>query len=150
MIKTFLVLCWSIIYNRLLHKLGFTFGQYLGRPECPYMRRWVLNLGLFSIRLHHWYSSDDDRYFHDHSWWFVTMVLFGGYTDVSKLGNEKMKRWRLKFRKAEHSHTVKVNPGGCWTLVITGPQTRKWGFYVKGKFKKANKYFLEHGHHPCN
>lgn len=130
-------------------KLGITWGQYLGRPECPYMRRWVLNFGIFSIRLHHWYSSDDDRYFHDHPWWFITLVIFGGYTDVSPKGEERMKRWRMKYRPALHKHTVKVDKGGCWTLLITGSQIRKWGFWVKNKFKKANKYFLERGHHPC-
>ncbi len=128
----------------------FTWGEKLGRPECPYMRRWALNFGFFSLRIHHWYSSDDPRYFHDHPWWFVTLVISGSYTDVSTIGNEPMTPGTIRYRPALHRHTVSVSDGGCWTFMITGPTIRKWGFWVNGKFRKANKFFFEHGHHPCN
>lgn len=131
-------------------KIGLTFGQKLGRPECPYMKRWVLNFWLFSIRLHHWYSSDDDRNWHDHPWWFVTFVLSGSYVDVSDNGLDVLTRGAVRYRPALHRHTTKVAPAGCWTLVLTGPEIRKWGFWVNGKFRKANKYFFRHGHHECN
>jgi len=110
----------------------------------------VLDFGLFSIRLHHWIASDDQRNFHDHPWWFFTIILWGGYKDVSPFGVDKVGIGSMRFRKAEHQHTVKVNPGGCWSLLITGPEKRIWGFWVKGKFRKRNKYFFEHGHHPCS
>ncbi len=119
------------------------------RPACPYMKRWVLDLGLFSLRVHHWYSSDDDRHFHDHPWPFATLVLKGGYTDVSPAGSDALRAGSVRRRPAEWQHTVKVNPSGCWTVMATGPQLRRWGFWVNGKFKRSNKYFLEHGHHPC-
>jgi hypothetical protein len=51
--------------------------------------------------------------------------------------------------EALHRHTVEVADGGCWTVLLTGKVVRRWGFWVNGKFKKTNKYFLEHGHHPC-
>lgn len=63
---------------------GIIWGQELGDPECPYMKRWVLNFGKFAIRLHHWIGSDDPRNFHDHAWDFYTFVLKGGYTDVTE------------------------------------------------------------------
>jgi hypothetical protein len=44
---------------------------------------------------------------------------------------------------------LKEIPGGCWTLLLTGPKVRRWGFWVSKKFKKSNKYFLGHGSHPC-
>jgi hypothetical protein len=44
---------------------------------------------------------------------------------------------------------VVVDPGGCWSLVLTGPKRRRWGFWVKDKFVKANKYFLSFGAHHC-
>lgn len=129
----------------------FTWGEKLGRPECPYLQRWVLNFKVFSVRLHHWYSSDDHRAFHDHPWWFCTLVLRGGYTDVSPVGREVMRPGTLRCREATHRHTVEVNPGGCWTLILTGPVSRVWGFWVRNgaKFMKTNKYFLKYGHHPC-
>lgn len=36
-----------------------------GLTECPYFRRTVIDFGLFSIRIHEWYSDDDHRAYHD-------------------------------------------------------------------------------------
>lgn len=130
-------------------RLGLTWGQCLGRPECPYMQRWVFNFGFFSIRFHRWFSSDDDRHFHDHPWWYLTLVLRGGYTDVSPAGEDVLRTGSIRWRSALHRHTVKVNAGGCWTLMLTGPEVRRWGFWVNGKLKMVWRYFFDYGHHPC-
>lgn len=155
----------QILLPVLNMKLGFTWRQQLGRSECPYMERWVLNFGRFgSIRLHHWFRSDDKRATHDHPSDFITLVLKGEYTDIhwphtedeTLLLPEPMTPGMIRRRKAEHRHIVDVHPPGCWTLLYFFPERRNWGFWVprkldgKLKFKKANKYFLEHGHHPCN
>lgn len=141
--------------RRVSKHLTLKWDEHLGRPECPYMRRWVLALGLCSIRVHNFIRSDDARAFHDHPWWFATLVLRGGYTDVSKdeYGDsveDHLRPCSVRFRRALHRHTVRVDHGGVWTLVLTGPNLRTWGFWVNGKFRKANKYFFEHGHHPCD
>jgi hypothetical protein len=123
----------------------------MGLAECPYATRWILNFGLFTIRLHHWVKSDDLRYPHNHPWWFITLVLKGHYLDVTNdgpYGGEHMWAGKCRFRPADHSHKVKVLMP-TWTLLLTGPNVHKWGFFVDGKFKKANKYFFEQGHHPC-
>jgi len=163
-----------------LRKIGKHFnvkaGERLGRPECPYLRRWALILGLFSVRVHHFYRSDDERAFHDHPWWFVTLVLKGGYTDVSSCpvchGHGVYEQWcdhcggtgqvldhlgrgQVRFRPALHQHTVRTDPGGVWTVILTGPNVRTWGFWEHRpdgtrKFRKANKWFKLHGHHPCD
>lgn len=127
----------------------WVWGQKLGNEACPYLIRWVFSTPFGSIRLHHWRASDDARNFHDHPWWFLTFVLRGGYTDVSPTGEERCSAGKFRFRRALHRHTVRVDAGGCWTVLLTGPEHRFWGFWVGRKFKKANKYFLEHGHHPC-
>lgn len=71
--------------------------------------------------------------------------------------NERMTPGKIRRRPAEHQHIVSVDPGGCWTLLYFFPKRRDWGFWVQRKdgtgtwrFKKSNKYFLEHGHHPCD
>lgn len=136
-------------------KKGFR-HEFIGNEECPYMERWLLQLGKFSIRLHHWTASDDDRYLHDHPWWFLTFVLKGGYTDIyndnlSALNKtDKLNRWSYRYRPALHRHTVQIDPGGCWTLLITGPRIRDWGFWVNGSWLRQRKYFRKHGHHPCD
>lgn len=126
-----------------------TWGEKLGNPECPYIKRWVIDFWFFSIRLHHWLSSDDQRNFHDHPWWYLSLVLKGGYTDRNPEDSIRRTPGSINFFPATHQHTVLVDKGGCWTLLITGREKRTWGFWVGKRFRKRNKYFFEHGHHPC-
>lgn len=126
----------------------------VGRAECPYAYMFMFNFYFFTIRVHHWIGSDDPRYMHNHAWWFITWVVKGGYTDITEQGKEHLKRWSIRYRPAHHKHTVQVDPGGAWTVLITGRSLRKWGFYVTKpngttKFVKSNKFFLEHEQHPC-
>jgi hypothetical protein len=129
--------------------MKWAWGELLGKSECPYIKRWYVDFGPFSIRLHHWLSSDDQRNFHDHPWWYCSLVLRGSYTDRSPKGSSRRGPGSIDYFPATHQHTVEVAPGGCWTILITGRESRQWGFWVKGKFKKRNRYFYDFGHHPC-
>lgn len=131
-------------------KFVFKANERLGLPSCPYLIRWRFETPWGSVRLHHWLGPDDDRAKHDHPWSFTTFVLKGGYVDSSPEGDEHLRAPAIKYREATHQHTVFPDPGGCWTIIVTGPKIRKWGFWVKGKFVKMNKYFLTYGHHPCD
>lgn len=122
----------------------------LGLPSCPYVIRWRIETPWGSVRLHHWLAPDDDRAKHDHPWSFTTFVLWGGYVDSSPDGDEHLRAPAIRHRAATHQHTVFPDPGGAWTIIVTGPKVRNWGFWVKGKFVKMNKYFLTYGHHPCD
>lgn len=129
--------------------------ERLGLPECPYVIRWRFETKWFSIRLRHWLGSDDDRAFHDHPWSFTTFVLKGGYIDVHPGPDgdelEHLRAPAVRRRAAEHRHTVVPDPGGAWTVIVTGPRWRTWGFWANGvKFVKANKWFASRGHHPCD
>jgi hypothetical protein len=50
------------------------------------------------------------------------------------------KRFSIAFRRAEHRHRVVLkkdlygSPIPCWTLVITGPRVREWGFWCPRGF----------------
>jgi hypothetical protein len=128
----------------------FRWREPLGKPECPYAYRWILNLWLFSIRVHQWVRSDDKRYFHDHPWSFITIVLRGSYVDVSPAGRDPLSLGSIRFRKATHQHYVEVPRGGALTLLVTTLPVRHWGFWVKGKFKRPLRYFGKYGHVPCS
>lgn len=134
------------------------------------MERWVLGLGrLGSLRLHHWFRSDDKRFKHDHPADFITLVLRGGYEDlgqhtcaapiftdadgflrcakcyesVTPDGSstvEQMPAGSLRRRHAEHQHTVAVRPGGCWTLCFFFADRRDWGFWVPRKLDGKLKW----------
>lgn len=122
--------------------------EAVGLPECPYLYRWTLTLFGRTLRLHHWVASDDQRYQHDHGWWMLVLVLRGGYTDRST-SDDRLGPGSIRFRAATHTHTVVVDKGGCWSLLLTGRKTRNWGFYVRGKMIRPLRYFSRFGHHPC-
>lgn len=136
--------------HRKVPPVQIKFREKLGLPECPYVIRWRIETPLGSVRVHHWLGPDDDRAFHDHPWWFLTFVLKGGYTDVSPTGRQHLRAGAVHFRRALHQHTVVPDPGGAWTFLVTGPKVRSWGFWLNGKFRKANKWFATYGHHPCS
>jgi hypothetical protein len=129
--------------------LRVALAERLGLPQCPYVIRWRLETPAGSLRVHHWLGPDDDRAFHDHPWWFLTLVLRGGYRDVGPDRTDVLSAGSVRFRHALHQHTVVPGEQGAWTVLVTGPRSRSWGFWPGGKFRKANKWFAAYGHHPC-
>lgn len=136
--------------SRTMKKVKILWKDKLGTPECTYVERWVIDFfGYFSIRLHHWLKSDDTRHYHDHAWDFLSFVLWGSLVDRTENGDELRKWLSFKFFKAEHRHMVVIDKP-CWTILLCGPERRVWGYWVKNRFRKRNKYFFEKGHHdPC-
>lgn len=108
----------------------------IGGHENPYLRRWWLipRNRFFNIYLHHFCRSDDDRALHDHPWWSLSVLLRGRYVEhtISAGGiNVRTERraGQWKFRKAEAAHRIELHDGPCWTLFVTGPRIREWGFH---------------------
>ena len=56
--------------------------EKLGYKDNPYLIRWTFIIFGFSIRIHHWIKSDDNRHFHDHSSDLISIVLKGRYFNV--------------------------------------------------------------------
>lgn len=136
--------------------------QVIGDADNPYLLRWYVipRNPLFNVYLHKFLRDDDDRALHDHPWWFISLILRGGYVEVKETddGNLTMqtrtapfarnstRSWRrrgIAYRPAKHRHRVALEHGRddagrvsstaprvpCWTLIITGPRTREWGFW---------------------
>jgi hypothetical protein len=109
----------------------------IGKPGDDYLRRWYLiqRNPLFNIYLHQFTRSDDDRALHDHPWWNVSFILEGGYIEHTiKAGgiNHRVQRnaGDFKFRLASSAHRVElINGQAAWTLFLTGPRIRDWGFH---------------------
>lgn len=100
-----------------------------------YMRRYhVIKTRWFRLRVHHIRLPDEGRHLHDHPFDFATVVIKGRYRELladNRSHPHLPGRWW--FRQAEMPHTVThVSKGGVWTLVLTGPMRREWGFYVDG------------------
>lgn len=134
---------------RLFKPFQVRWNEPIGNPECPYCYRWVLNLFLFSIRIHKWLGDDDKRYMHDHPWPFITIVLKGKYIDASEKGKDHLKTGSIRYRRSIHKHNVTNVKPGTITLVITGPKIRNWGYWVDGRLRRPLKYFHKYGHSIC-
>lgn len=114
-----------------------------------YLRRWYVETPWGSVRLHHWLHGDDHRAWHSHPWPFWTLILRGQYTDLSPAGEVVLRTGQGAARPAAYTHTVRLDAGPCWSLVVTGPIVRRWGFWDGRKWWRSNKWFAEIGRHPC-
>jgi len=96
-----------------------------------YMHRWYLipRNRFFNIYLHKIIRSDDDRALHDHPWWSVSLLLKGKLLELLKDRERFPKRFIPVVRSAELAHRLVVLDGPVWTVFITGPRIREWGFY---------------------
>ena len=70
-------------------KFQIRWAEKLGDPENPYLVRWTFILFGYSMRIHHWIKSDDNRFFHDHSANLLSIVLKGRYWNVKPYDNDK-------------------------------------------------------------
>lgn len=168
--RHYLASIWPMGLN-LHRQFAFRWAEELECNEGVYLRRWVLETPIFSLRLHHWLRSDDDRAFHDHPWGFYTLILKGKYHDCTPvdpdvvpfkkanwdgseypypIAMELMSPGKITYRSAHHKHYVLVDPPGCWTLLLTGPKIRRWGFWIKEKFIVSYRYFYQYGSHICD
>ena len=114
-------------------------SQAPGQPD--YLRRWFIipRNRWFNIYLHRFGRSDDDRALHDHPWLFnCSIVLRGMLAEVTECRGRhacwgQTRRglsagdWRFRWGRA--AHRLELRSAHAWTLFITGPRIREWGFY---------------------
>lgn len=115
----------------------------IGGMDSPYLRRhWLLPRNkLFNIYVHEFLRSDDDRALHCHPWAFnASWLLDGEYLEHTiAAGGVHIKTTRItgdwKFRWGAAPHRLELfanregRPMSCWTMFITGPRVREWGFH---------------------
>lgn len=117
----------------------------IGGAHDPYLLRWWLipRNPVFNIYVHQFLRSDDDRALHDHPWLFNCSILLDGeYIEHTPKGSFFRQAGEWKFRWWAAPHRVELltisdwvrtqpdnhNPVSCWTVFITGPRVREWGF----------------------
>ena len=120
-----------------------------------YLRRWYLvpRNPVLNVYLHHFLRSDDDRALHDHPWPWASWLLHGRYIEHTIAAGGVHRRHErhvgsLKLALPSRAHRVEVLPGESgWTLFITGPRVREWGFHCPEqgwihfkRFTKAGTY----------
>jgi len=126
----------------------------IGSPDDPYLLRWFLipRNRFLNIYLHKFCKDDDDRALHDHPWWFISFLLWGRYDEIiSGDGTKAIYRDApsVAYRPATWQHRVALpriiawntktdeiseTRRPAWTIVITGPRVRDWGFWCPKGF----------------
>lgn len=114
-----------------------------------YLRRWwiIPRNPICNLYLHNIVGSDDDRALHCHPWINCSVILEGGYFEVLPAMQSQiaaldycemgtLMRYRkagdLVLRSGRTRHRLVHIPGReCWTLFITGPVYRRWGFWCR-------------------
>lgn len=104
----------------------------IGPKDDPYLRRWwvIPRNRWFNIYLHEIRHSDDDRALHDHPWLNLSIVLKGGYLEHMPGGRRAVRGpGSFVFRRPKALHRLEtIGNLTTWTLFITGPRVREWGF----------------------
>lgn len=109
----------------------------IGGAERPYLLRWWLipRNPVFNAYLHLFLRDDDDRALHDHPWANASILLDGEYTehqiDAGGIHTRTVRRagdWHIR-PSGKIAHRVELHNGPCWTLFLTGPVYRRWGFH---------------------
>jgi hypothetical protein len=142
-----------IFKNKPKRKPDFLIGP---NSADPYMERWwiIPRNKYLNIYLHHMRHDDDDRAPHDHPWWSISLCLDGkiqeermfvkedtgdsntGYTDTYGRNWEtnNVQKGDIVLRPSYYTHRLVLPEGNAWTLFITGPRMRHWGFHCPRGF----------------
>ncbi len=144
----------------------------VGTDEDPYLRRWFIlpRNRYVNIYLHQFCRDDEDRALHDHQWWFASFILKGHYSELCKDFPTGARDWSyvkqksqylvrrnwfsLAIRPPEHAHRVILpkrdstdsRPIPCWTICITGPVVREWGFHCPQGWRHWKEFLAEGGY----
>lgn len=118
----------------------------IGEPDAPYLMRWYLwpRNRWANAYLHKFLQGDDPRALHDHPWVNCSIVLRGVYLEHMQNGRMlRRERGAVVLRRSVTAHRIALlehprkkrdlglrqPPEPAWSLFITGPVVRSWGFH---------------------
>ena len=111
------------------------------------MRWWVLPRNRWlNVYLHQFASSDESRALHDHPWAFnASWLLCGVYLEhtINRGGihvARALEAGRFRLRIGAAPHRLELVSPRAWTLFVTGPAYRKWGFHCPHGFVPHDRW----------
>ncbi len=97
-----------------------------------YLYRWILfkNKYIGCIFLHYVNGDDEDRALHDHPWVNMSIILKGNYLEYYPNDCAFRREGSVIFRRPKTLHRLALANQNkpVWSLFITGPKVRTWGF----------------------
>jgi hypothetical protein len=140
-------------------------GEPPGKLHKPFLKRWfVLPKNTWcNVYLHKFMRDDEDRAKHDHPWPNASLLLVGRYIEVT--GDDDRRTMysagELKFRRASYAHRIELvrtrktghkrtkakreRGQPSWSLFITGPVIRGWGFHCPAGWRSNAEFHERQG-----
>lgn len=119
-----------------------------------HLYRWtLLSCRWFQIVLHN-FVSDDPPDLHDHAWWNISIVLWGRLTEtvykpvpwaqLPAYYSRNLRAGSVRIRSSTQFHRLSLPSGPAWTLFITGPVSREWGYDTERGWVHWTRYRIKH------
>ena len=110
-----------------------------------FLERWFLvpRTPLLEVFLNHFIGSDKVEALHDHPSFTLSLVLKGGYIEHLKGGVTRERgAGDVLWRSPWMLHRIEMKPGGeSWSIFITGPRLREWGFMTAKGWVSHKEFF---------
>lgn len=113
--------------------------------DVDYMDRWYIipRNRFFNIYFHNFIGSDAPTP-HDHPWISLGWILQGQYIEHTPTGPHIRKQGDIRFRMPKSLHWIEIDKP-VYTLFITGPRVRRWGFQCKDRWVDHETYIARRG-----
>ena len=113
--------------------------------DVDYMERWFIipRNRFFNIYFHRFFGSDAPTP-HDHPWISLGVILDGEYLEHTPKGDFVRKTGNLTIRLPSSLHWIEIDKP-VYTLFITGPRVRRWGFQCKDRWVDFREYIDRRG-----
>jgi len=134
--------------ERIIERIAARLPRKVIGGECfkergPLMIRYLLlRTPLFSVYLHNFLRSDNDRHCHDHPWSFLSLILTGSYVEHTLTATKLYRAGAIRYRPAEWLHWVEV-ARPMWTLIVVSRKRREWGFLTERGWLPWERYEYE-------
>lgn len=130
----------------------------IGGADHPYLLRWHLipRNRIANVYVHRFLRSDDDRALHDHPWINLSILLDGAYLEHTPVCRDRLAAARLaeqgitdrrrftagalRLRGPRSAHRIELAEGPVWTLFLTGPNVRSWGFWCPRGWRHSRDF----------
>lgn len=120
-----------------------------------HLYRWtLLSCRWFQVVIHN-FISDDPPDLHDHAWWNVSIVLWGRLKETTykrvpwaalpAYSSRYLRAGSVRIRSSTQLHRLSLVDGKpAWTLFITGPVQRDWGYDTESGWIPWKRYPVRH------
>lgn len=112
-----------------------------------HFERWqIIQTKWFGVYFHKIYQADTDKHCHDHPWDYISIPLWGVFTEQRQLNSNSheysiVHPGMIIKRKATDLHKIySLQSKVVYTLFFTGRRKRAWGYNIDDKWYPWEEY----------